>query len=372
MSEQVLMKSGLGADAVDRIARVLSALMNDFPEQEFRQDALHGLDDLELKQRVEHLIVVLAQYLPANFSQAAELLLHIKAHWDWGDECDALSSFAAWPLIDYVAAYGLKQPELSLTVLKQLTPLFSAEFAIRAFIDKHFELTHDVLLSWTSDSDEHVRRLASEGIRPRLPWGRRLITLCENPDPIWPILEQLKDDPSLYVRKSVANNLNDIAKDNPDKVIALCRQWSNDASAERKWLIRHALRSLVKQGRQEVFPLLGFSEHISVIINAFELSNKTVHLGENLHIDLVLTSSSEQIQKLVLDYKIHHMKANGSSSSKVFKWKNITLQQDQQLSLNKGHPFRVITTRKYYAGEHAIELLINGKSVAQQKFELLL
>ena len=174
------------------------------------------------------------------------------------------------------------------------------------------------------------------------------------------------------MRKSVANNLNDIAKDNPDKVITLCQQWLKGASPDRQWIIRHALRSLVKQGREEVFPLLGYSEKVQLTINSFDLKSKTVHLGDSLEIDVLLSSSLNQIQKLVVDYKIHHVKANGSTSSKVFKWKNITLHKGQQLLLNKRHPFKLMTTRRYYSGEHTIELLINGKSFHSETFELVL
>ncbi|NOQ93255.1 MAG: DNA alkylation repair protein, partial [Methylophaga sp.] len=319
MSEQKLMKSGLSTGAVSRICTVLANIIDDFPQQQFRDEALQEIDDLELKQRVDHLIAVLAHYLPEDFQQTAEILLQVKLHWDWGDESDALSGFAAWPLIDYVAVHGLEQPEVSLNVLKELTPLFSAEFAIRPFIEQHFDFTYKVLLQWSRDADEHVRRLACEGIRPRLPWGKRLVAFCEQPNAIFPILEQLKDDPSLYVRKSVANNLNDIAKDNPEKVITLCQQWLKGASPDRQWIIHHALRSLVKQGREEVFPLLGYSEEVQLTINSFDLKSKTIHLGESLEIDVLLSSSLNQIQKLVVDYKIHHVKANGSTSSKVFK-----------------------------------------------------
>jgi len=372
MGEQKLMKSGLGADAISRICAVLAKVIDDFPVAQFQRDALHGLNDLELKQRVEHLMTVLHRYLPEDFQQASDVLLQVKQHWDWGDENDALSGFAAWPLIDYVSVYGIKQPKISLNVLKELTPLFSAEFALRPFIEQHFMLTHTTLLQWTDDSDEHVRRLVSEGIRPRLPWGKRLAALCQDPAPIFPILERLKDDPSVYVRKSVANNLNDISKDNPDQVLECCQQWSLGASSERQWLIRHGLRSLIKQGREEVFPLLGYSEKVQLTINAFSLKNKTILLGEHLEIDLSLCSAIEKTQKLIVDYKIHHVKANGSTTCKVFKWKDISLNGGEQVSLKKRHPFKVITTRQYYPGEHCIELLINGKPFGSQTFELML
>lgn len=366
------MKSGLSTDAVKRISAVLNQIITSFPKQEFERDAFNGLEKLELKQRVDHLIAILADYLPADFSQAAEILLQLKTNWDRGDKDDALSSFAAWPLVDYVAVYGLKHPELALKILKNLTPLFSAEFAVRPFIELHFELTHQTLVRWCIDDDEHVRRLASEGIRPRLPWGKRLTKFCNDPSAILPILELLKDDTSLYVRRSVANNLNDISKDNPDCVIQLCQQWMYKASDERQWLIRHALRSLVKQGRIEVFPLLGYTERPDVKLMNFCLAKPVIKLGEKLGLSLELRSLSKQSQKFVLDYKVHHRKANGSTTTKVFKWKNISLAGYESIELTKLHPFKHITTRTYYAGQHAIEILVNGESVEKMPFQLML
>lgn len=371
MSEQQLMKSGLGTNAVDRICAVLTDIIADFPVEKFREEALGELEQLELKQRVDYLIAVLANYLPEDFEETAEILLQVKQYWDWGDTDDALSSFAAWPLIDYVAAYGLNHPQQSLMVLKKLTSLFSAEFAIRPFIEQHFTLTYQMLLHWCDDDNEHVRRLACEGIRPRLPWGKRLTRLCDNPDAIFAIVEKLKDDSSLYVRKSVANNLNDISKDNPDKVIALCQQWNQDSSVKRDWIIKQALRSLVKQGREEVFPLLGYTVQPRLTVETFELNKQTIHIGSSLQIGILIHSTINQEQNVVIDYKIHHVKANGSMNAKVFKWKNSSLQAGQDLALTKIHSFKLLSTRKYYPGEHKVELLINGKPYAEQLFQLV-
>lgn len=372
MSEQKLMKDQLGEQAVNRISQVLTLCLTDFPAQQFINQALVGLEKLELKQRVEHLIVVLADYLPADFADAADVLLAVKQHWPDGTTSrESWGGFTAWPLIDYVAVFGLNHPEIALNVLKNLTSLFSAEFAIRPFIAQHADLTHAFLMKWTRDDDVHVRRLASEGSRPRLPWGKRLTQFCEDPAPLFPILGNLKDDSSLYVCRSVANNLNDIAKDHPLRVIKLCQSWLVDASTERKWLIRHALRSLVKQGYSEVFVLLGYSECPKVVLLNFQLAKTTILLGDNLDIDTLLQSDSIETQKLVIDYRIHHVKANGSTSSKVFKWKNITLHGQTSLVLKKRHPFRLITTRQYHAGTHFVELLINGVSYATTKFELI-
>ncbi len=372
MGEQQLMKDGLSVGAIARIADVLSIIINDFRSQSFEETALAGLDTLELKQRVNHLVSVLAKFLPSDFKSAAAILLQLKQHWDWGNENDALSSFAAWPLIDYVAAYGLDEPELALKVLKEMTPLFSAEFAVRPFIEQHYELTYKQALLWCRDPDEHVRRLASEGFRPRLPWAIRLNRFCDDPQAILPILERLKDDSSLYVRKSVANNLNDISKDNPDDVIKICQRWRKNASIERQFIIRQALRTLVKAGRPEVFPLLGYTANPKVELTALSFKEDRIKFGDEIEFSVELGSKSKQIQTMVLDYKVHHIKANGTTTEKVFKWKNITLQADEKVLLKKAHSFKRISTRKYYAGTHSIEIQINGNSLSKLDFELVI
>ena len=372
MSEQQLMKDQLGTEAVVQISQALSVCLTDFPHQQFTQESLAELENKELKQRVDYLISILANYLPRDFAETADVLLSVKKYWSESRTRAIWGSFTAWPLIDYVAVHGLKEPEISLNLLKELTSLFSAEFAIRPFIEQHFDLSYQTIMEWTADKDEHVRRLASEGIRSRLPWGNRLHLFCRDPLPVLNILERLKDDPSLYVRRSVANNLNDIAKDHPEKVIEICQRWSVDATPERQWLIRHALRGLVKVGYPEVFQLLGYSKQVEVDIMFFKLGESRLVLGNNLTIEANIQSKSENTQKLVIDYKVHRVKANGLTTSKVFKWKNITLLPQQTLILTKKHPFKIITTRKYYAGTHTIELLINGVSYTSAEFELRL
>lgn len=371
MAEQTLFKNELGKNSVIQLAHLLTLTVPGFSSDAFQKQALTGLDQLELKQRVSHLIHVLHEHFPTEFDEAIEVLLAIKYHWNNDDRAETWGSFTAWPLIDYVAEYGTKYPEIAVTTLKALTPLFSAEFAIRTFIDQHFDLTYPQLLLWAEDHDEHVRRLACEGIRPRLPWGKQLSQFCDDPAVIFPILEKLKDDPSLYVRKSVANNLNDISKDNPDQVIDLCRRWYTDSSTDRLWIIRHALRSLIKGGHPDVFPLLGYSEKPQLSLQAITVANNTLKLGEHAEVSVGLLSKSSEIQKLVVDYKIHHVKANGKLTAKVFKWKNITLQPEQQLTLIKKHPFKEISTRKYYSGQHKIELLINGVVYGGTEFNLV-
>ncbi|VAW84076.1 DNA alkylation repair enzyme, partial [hydrothermal vent metagenome] len=168
------MKESLNQHALARIASGLAALDDSFPQQRFITRGLQGIEGLELKQRIDFIIELLGDYLPADYPDAAAILAEIPKGWDHGDEADPLRSFAAWPLIDYSARYGLDYPEISLPLLAKLTSLFSSEFAIRPFIKRYPDLCFDHFHQWLSSDDEHMRRLVSEGCRPRLPWGMRL------------------------------------------------------------------------------------------------------------------------------------------------------------------------------------------------------
>ncbi|ATX80968.1 3-methyladenine DNA glycosylase AlkC [Mariprofundus ferrinatatus] len=371
MAEQRLMKDGLGVNAVERITHGLSAIINGFPANQFRQDAMNGLDALELKERVRYIIAVLQQYLPNDFDETSKLLMNLKSVWDYGDDNDPLRGFAAWPIIDYIGVHGLEHPKASLSALKHLTALFSAEFAIRPFIVRYPDITFAKLRKWCTDSDEHVRRLVSEGTRPRLPWGQQLSQFVSDPSPLLPLLELLKDDESEYVRRSVANSLNDISKDHPDLVIKTCRCWTKPKNKNRTKLIRHALRTLVKSGHPDVFGLLGYTETPQLSVQDMKVDSQNIKLGESANFTVLITATSSDIQNVVIDYAVHHVKANGQSSTKVFKLKSTTINPGETIQLKKSHPFKKITTRKYYTGQHSIELLINGMAVCSVEFQLL-
>jgi 3-methyladenine DNA glycosylase AlkC len=370
MAEQRLMKDGLGPEAVRRIASALENSGGGFSAEAFSKEALEGMEFLELKERVQHLIGVMRRYLPEDFEKTADILMAVKDHWDYGDPDDNLRGFAAWPIIDYIGEHGLDHPEKSLEAMKHLTSLFSAEFAIRPFIIQHYDVTFDALMDWTSDPDEHVRRLASEGSRPRLPWGQQLPQFIKDPAPLFTLLDNLKDDPSEYVRRSVANNLNDISKDHPEKVIALCKDWKWNAGQHREWIIRHATRSLVKAGHPEVFGLLGYTENPNLKLSLLKVAPKDLKMGESIEFSFTLQSASTKPQNVVIDYVIHHMKANGRTSRKVFKMRTLEIGPGETVELTKKHAVKPITTRTYYPGEHAVEILINGKTFGQAVFTL--
>jgi len=365
------MKDGLNAAAIDRITRGLSAVLPSFNSNAFTKEALDSLEQLELKERVTHLIDVLANHLPQSYPETADLLIALKPHWDPGDPDDNLRGFAAWPILDYSASYGLEHPVKALDVFEELTPLFSAEFAIRPFFQRYFNQTYERALGWCNHSDHHVRRLASEGIRPLLPWGLRLKSLVDDPQPLFPLLDLLKDDESDYVRRSVANNLNDVAKHHPEAVVDICKDWQKGASKEREWIIRHATRTLVKAGHPSVFGLLGYTDNPKIELLNLTLDKPKVQLGDGITATFQLKSSSDNSQKFVLDYAIHYMKANGKTSPKVFKFTQTSLEPNEKADYNKTHSLKDVTTRKHYPGSHRFELLINGQPIGGVDFELL-
>lgn len=364
-----LLKYRLGQAAIEQIARALIRVSPDFPQSVFVRQSLLSLEPLELKQRVNHVIAVLAECLPRRFTEAATILQQIPRHWQ-ASAVPGDYGFAAWPLIDYVSVHGLHEPELALQTLEVLTPLFTAEYAIRPFLQQHFELSYGYLQRWTQHENHHVRRLASEGCRPRLPWGRRVPLLMKQPEVILPILEQLKDDDSDYVRRSVANNLNDISKDYPNVVLALAQQWlGGEPSAKRQWIIKHATRGLVKAGHTEVFALLGHSDNVT--LERAQLTLDRTQVGMDESITLNFSFSLPEAHSVVIDYALHLPRANGKTSVKVFKWQSGQLAAGDY-KLSRSYTFKALTTRRYYAGEHAFEVLVNGQSYGKVMFNLSL
>lgn len=338
-----------------------------FTRDEFVADAGRGLEDLELKARVRHITAALRAHLPDDPAAAVTRVVETAQP---ESAQPPLSGFAAWPLIDFVGDHGLDCPEVSLAALRRLTPMFSAEFAIRPFIERYPDLAFERLHEWVTHENEHVRRLVSEGTRPRLPWGARLRAVQAEPGPVIALLERLRDDPAEYVRRSVANNLNDIAKDHPNRVVDICRQWSDGASPERQGLVRHGLRSLIKAGHPGALLVLGYDPDAAVEVRNLAVSPATVAVGGAVQITFEVESLSGATQPLVVDYVLHYVKANGGRKPKIFKLKNVQLGAGKTLSIRKKQSFKVVTTRVLYPGVHAVEVLINGRSHGQVEFEL--
>ena len=291
----------------------------------FVRDCLTGLDRLELTARGWHLAEVLRQHLPDDFEQAAAILIDsLGPELDRTDEF-GMAPFRYLPHVFYVAKYGLEHFETAMRAQYELTKRFSAEYSIRGFLVRHPRATYARLEEWARDPNPHVRRLVSEGSRPRLPWAPRLKAFQDDPQPVLALLDALKDDPELYVRRSVANNLNDIGKDHPALLVDVCRRWSAGAGPDRKWLIRHALRSLVKKGHPGALAVVGFAGAPKVRVTAAALSPRQPRIGGRLDFSIDVVSAGARSQNLLVDYVVHFVKANGKTAPKVFKLKEIVL-----------------------------------------------
>lgn len=347
-----------------------------FTRAKFEQVALQGLEDLEMKARSKQIVLGLKAALPQDFSKACAILVASLGpageteNLDFSISKDGIAGWAVNPIADYVASYGQDHFEESLAALREMTMRHTSEFAVRPFLAKRPQECLLVMREWALDSNVHVRRLASEGSRPRLPWGIRLHQFDREPDPVLKLLETLKDDSAEYVRRSVANSLNDIAKNHPDKVAAIARKWLRGADKNRTRMVRHACRTLIKDGHRETLQVFGY-EPPEVELFDIRLGKKSIQIGKSLDVEVSMRSSSKKNQRLVLDYAIHFQKAGGKSSRKVFKWKNFELKAGEQLTLRKEHSFRVVTTRKYFQGRHVIEFLVNGESLKEVEFKLL-
>lgn len=356
-------KNLLNATVVRDIGARLDRAAPGFSRRRFEQRALDGLDALEMKARAMQIASALEAGLPPDFAVAADAVDAAIA--------DGLAGWALWPVGEFVARRGLETPERALAVLHALTQRFTAEWAIRPFIVQHPARVFATLQRWTTDPSEHVRRLVSEGSRPRLPWGLQLKSLIADPSPTLPLLEALLDDPSAYVRRSVANHLNDIAKDHPHRLADWLERHLPGASAERRALLRHASRSLIKSGDTRVLAAWGLGAALRGSAT-LALSPRRIALGDAVQLRVEFSTASRRPQALVVDYAIHHVKANGGSSPKVFKGWTLTLAPGETRALAKSHAVRPITTRRYFGGTHRVELLVNGRVEAEAAFELRL
>jgi len=355
------LKEIFNRERLRHFARETEAVWPDFDQKRFMKLATSGLDELGIMQRMRQTAVSLHETLPEDFRRALPIL---------GDLAPRIGhGFASITLSEFVALYGQKHFDLSLDALKFFTRFGSSEFAVRHFLVADFGRTIAVMRQWAEDENEHVRRLASEGSRPRLPWSFQLRNLIADPSPTAPILEALKADPSLYVRKSVANHLNDIGKDHPDRLLERVSGWDL-SDKHTAWIARHALRTLIKKGDARALALIGTTGKAEVRVEAFAIEPAKIRLGERITTKARLASTSTAPQRLVIDYAVHYPKKNGISR-KVFKLKETELLAKAGCELAISQTVKDFTTRKHNAGFHRVELMVNGEVLAESGFELV-
>jgi 3-methyladenine DNA glycosylase AlkC len=369
-------KNNISPDLVRCIGSHVAQHHATFDRLGFEADILSELEDLELKQRAGLIARHLDRHLPRDLSARFAILqamLHpmTEIAFDRGSDERGIRGWGMMPLGMVVAASGLDDFDASFALLKEMTKRATAEFDVRPFLAQDQERSLAIMAPWVKDESVHVRRLVSEGTRPRLPWGMRLQALVADPTPTLPLLEALKDDPEDYVRRSVANHLNDIAKDHPDLVAGIAKSWLKDADKPREKLVRHACRSLIKQGHSATLEAFGLNPP-EIRVEGPQIQTSDVAYGDPVGFDVELVSTSSNPQDLVLDYLIHFKKANGKLAPKVFKWTKLTLAPGERLTLSRSHPIRPITTRVYYGGTQAVSLRINGQDFGFSEFELVL
>lgn len=344
------------------LAEVFTDTAPGFLHKRFLAVATDGLDALSIMQRVHRVAQALDAALPGSFGTQLDAVVAAAPR--------AGGSFMNMGLCDFVASFGLHDPAASLAALQRLTPHGTAEFAIRPFLRQDLAGTLRTMARWTADGDEHVRRLASEGCRPRLPWSFRLDALVADPTPAAEILRALRADDALYVRRSVANHLNDITKDHADWVFAHVADWDLD-DARSAWIVKHALRSRIKQGDARALKLIGASDGARAAVEQLAIAPARLAIGGAIEIALELRSSADVAQRLVVDYAVHYVKKNGRASPKVFKLKTVELAAGASTPIRIQRALRDFTTRTHYPGTHRVEILVNGQRLAEGTFELL-
>lgn len=374
-------KNLINRDTVAATGAHLKRAWPRFDRKRFEAQATEGLEGLEFKSRAMQMAHALLATLPDDFAQACEVLqaslappLALDAKGEPVSHSAAVAAtgvagWAVWSMGEFVARRGVHDVPTALACLHALTQRFTAEFAIRPLIQHHPAQVLDTLGQWVSDPSPHVRRLVSEGSRPRLPWGLRLQALVADPSPTLPLLRALQDDPSSYVRRSVANHLNDIAKDHPDLVAGWVRDHLIDAPLERSALLRHASRGLIKSGHAPTLAAWGLASGLKGEAS-LTLSSARAAVGADIGLSVVLRSTARKPQLLEVDYAVHHVRANGGTSPKVFKGWKLSLAPGEERLLSRRHSLRPVTTRTLYPGRHVVDLRVNGVALAEATFLL--
>jgi 3-methyladenine DNA glycosylase AlkC len=365
-----LLKDQFGIEVAHIIAGSLSNVWTAFPSSAFIGDVVAGYETLALLARAAKIAAALRRHLPSDYEEALAILLQ-----SLGPRLDKTDGYGPVPFFylphtTFVGAYGLGHFEASMNAQYELTQRFTAEFSIRPFLEHHTEAALERLSHWAGDPNVHVRRLVSEGTRPRLPWAPRLRVFQNNPRPCLALLERLKDDPELYVRRSVANHLNDIGKDHPELLVETAERWQQGASPERTWIVRHALRSAVKRCEPGALRLLGYEKKTRLSVENASVSPERALCGDAVVLSFELANNGEAAERVMVDFRIFFVKANGRVSPKVFKLKVLEVPAGGRVLLQKKVSLAEMTTRKHYPGVHRIELLLNGEAREVGAFEI--
>jgi len=368
MAEKFLLKNIFNKEMVSFIGQNIKDVYPDFKLDSFIDEVMLGFDLLSFSERAEHIASKLHAYLPANYLEAIDIIEKSLGPVIEEEELEGFDCFYVMPLGVYVKNYGLHEYDRSMHALKEMTMRFTSEWPIRVFIETDEKRALYFFGIWAQDENCHVRRLVSEGTRPRLPLGTRLKKYVKDPSTVLNLLESLKNERTRLVQRSIANSLNDIAKDHPLRVTGFLSRWKEEKVNDIDWIISHACRSLIKEGDVEAMKLMGYKTDVKIKRLELELDKGEISLGDNLEFRLCF--ELEEKSDLIIDYLLYFKKANGSLKAKVFKIKSKSFSKGK-VEITKKHPLKEATTRQYYEGIHAIALQINGKVYAPQKEFLL-
>jgi 3-methyladenine DNA glycosylase AlkC len=359
-----LLKNLLNHELLRKVAIDIQSVYNPFQVDGFLKSTIDETwDNLELKDRVYKIAVNLGKYLPADFKTAISII--DKVVMNYGTWLDGFGWF--FPI--FVEVYGQDEEnwDISIAALERYTPYASSEMAVRPFIMKHEERMMAQMYAWSRHENELVRRLACEGCRPALPWAPALTNFKKDPTPVLPILEQLKTDPSEHVRKSVANNLNDISKTHPELVVKIAKDWYGK-NEYTNWIVKHGCRTLLKKGNRDVLAIFGLHDVSSVDVLDFTLETTSVSPGDDITFSFAI--SVNETTKVRLEYGIDYVKSNGKRNRKIFQISEISLKENEKKRYTKKHSFADVSTRKHYPGTHTITLFVNGVERGEMDFKL--
>jgi 3-methyladenine DNA glycosylase AlkC len=350
-----------------QFTNILSRIIPGLDEAAFHQQIFtKDWPQKELKDRMRHTTAVLHHVLPKDFPKATGKIIEVVEILEQ-EMTDYRLEFMFLP--DYIERFGLEHYEAAVQTMERITQFTSCEFAVRPFIIKYEAQMMAQMLKWAEHPHEEVRRLASEGCRPRLPWAMALPRFKKDPALVLPVLERLKADASLYVRRSVANNLNDISKDHPDLVLDISTQWQG-IGKNTDWLIKHACRTLLKAGHPEAMLLFGYAAPDDIHISDFQLSSREVSKGGKLEFTFQVKNQGQQTAKVRLEYGMYFLRANGNHSKKVFMIGERQLESHQPIAIQQSFSFKPITTRTYYAGQQEVSIIVNGVEKGKMSFVL--
>lgn len=365
-------KEWLNVKAAQQIAQALVRAYPGFESDIFLKNINTALSPLELKARMQLLKDRMTPLLPSDPKKSLPILIEALSQNESDQE--GLRGFLVWPLTHYVAEECLNNHKMAMSALYKMTQVFTSEFAVRPFLLAHEEETLKQLNIWCEDDNEHVRRWTSEGTRPLLPWGVKIKSFVENPNKSWSILERLKDDPSSYVQKSVANHINDHSKSHIEWVLNKMKEWKTNIPIEgsrREWIIRHGTRTLVKKGNPKALLLHGIRQSRNVLIHDYRIVTKKIQLGEDLRVCVTLENKGASCQEVLVDHQLHFLKSNGKHNVKVFKGKRVTLKGGEILKQKFSIPIKFVTTRRYYSGKQMWSPLVNGNDRPALIFNLM-